>query len=177
MNLQRITGRIFVVSNLLVALALGGCAPKRGQKPEPCSVSAKALFEQASRDYHIPSAQAKGAERIRLEQQAAAIYREIVANCADQPYWAAQAARSLGNIYASQTNVTAALEWYSTVGERYPEQEFEVLMAWKTAADLLWDGGHAADARVFYQRIVERYDVAAAPAVVGLVVRGARARL
>src|SRR5688572_2959104 len=169
MNSQRITGRIFAVSSfcgLLVTVALVGCAPKRSQKPEPCYVSAKALFEQASRDYHIPSAEAKGAARARLESQAAAMYRQIIQNCDDNCSWAAQAARSLGNIYASQTNVAAAVEWYAKVGERYPRQEFEVLMAWKSAADLLWDSGRADDAKAFYQKIVNRYDAANAAAII-----------
>jgi TolA-binding protein len=112
-----------------------------------------------------------------MESQAAAIYRQIIQNCDDNCSWGAQAARSLGNIYASQTNVAAAVECYSKVGERYPKQEFEVLMAWKSAADLLWDSRRAEDAKAFYQKIVNCYDTADAAAIIKMVVRGARARL
>src|SRR5437867_1341618 len=124
----------------------------RQQRGDPTQryESARALFERASRDYHIPSAQARGEERRTLEQQAARLYGDVVTNYGDQPLWASQALRSLANIRASQTNVTEAVKLYAQVAERFPQQDFEVLMAWKSAADLLSDCGRHTEAKAFY---------------------------
>jgi tetratricopeptide (TPR) repeat protein len=139
--------------------------------------SAKALFERAGRDYHIPSAQARGEQRRTLEEQAAKLYADAVRNYDDQPWWASQALRSLANIRASQTNVTEAVKLYAQVAERFPKQDFEVLMSWKSAADLLSDCGRHDDANVFYQRIITRFDQSDALPIVKSVVRGSKARL
>jgi tetratricopeptide (TPR) repeat protein len=161
----------------LAALALVGCSEKPKQTAEQRYMSAKALFEKASRDYHIPSAQARGAERRQLEEQAARIYAEVAEYYADQPVWAAQAFRSLGNIYAAQTNIDSAVTLYAGVGERFPGQDFEVLMAWKSAGDLLSDSGRQAEAKVFYEKIIARFDKPDALPIVQSVVRGCKVRL
>jgi tetratricopeptide (TPR) repeat protein len=161
---------------LAVAL-LAGCSLKPKQTAEQRYASAKALFEKASREYHIPSAQARGAERCQLEQQAATLYAEIVGQYGDQPVWASQALRSLANIRASQTNITEAVKLYAQLGNRFPAQDFEVLMAWKSAGDLLSDAGRQVEAKTFYQRIVARFDKPDALPVVESVVRGCKSRL
>jgi predicted negative regulator of RcsB-dependent stress response len=66
---------------------------------------------------------------------------------------------------------------YRRVGEQYPQQDWEVLQAWKSAGDLLWDAGRKDEARQFYRQIVTRFDQPDASAVVQMVVRVARNRL
>ncbi len=121
------------------------------------------------------------AEAVAQHQQchfaeAAAGYRRVLRQHPDQPYWCAQALRSLGNVRAAQGRPDEAVKLYRQVGERYPQQDWEVLQAWKSAADLLWEAGRQEEARQFYRQIVRRFDVPDAPAVVQTVVRAARAR-
>ncbi len=165
-----------VITVLTVGLCQSGREGRQRAAPE-VRCSAKALFEKASREYHIPSAQAHGRKRKELEDQAASLYYEIMRNHSDQPYWAAQALRSLANIRAAQTNLTEATRLYAEVGERFPRQEFEVLMSWKSGADLLWEAGRTDEAKKFYAKLVRRFDNADAPAVVQSVLRGSKARL
>jgi tetratricopeptide (TPR) repeat protein len=165
----------------LLALAVGllGCGQKRlpAANPQQRYDAAKALFEKASREFHIPSAQARNAERARLEDQAAAIYTELASNYADQAIWTAQGLRSLGNIHASRTNIDAAVKCYGQVAEKFQHQDFEVLMAWKSAGDLLSEVGRFAEARVYYEKLVARFDKPDALPIVQSVVRGAKSRL
>ena len=155
------------------------------QKPTTCAFesqqqryeAAKALFEKASREFHIPSAQARGVERASLEDRAAAIYTELARQYSDQPIWAAQALRSLGNLHAARTNLTEAVRAYGEVAEKFPTQDFEVLMAWKSAGDLLSDAGNPAEAKAYYEKILARFDKPDALPIVQSVVRGAKSRL
>jgi tetratricopeptide (TPR) repeat protein len=157
--------------------ALAGCTEKPQPTAEQRYGSAKALFEKASRDYHIPSAQARGAERRQLEDQAATLYADIAGEYADQPLWASQALRSLGNIRASQTNIAEAVKFYAQVGDQFPRQDFEVLMAWKSAGDLLCNARRESEAKAFYERIVARFDKPDALPIVQSVVRGCKSRM
>jgi tetratricopeptide (TPR) repeat protein len=171
-------GNIFALIALVVGLL--GCGQKRlppAANAQQRYDAAKGLFEKASREFHIPSAQARGSERARLEDQAAAIYTEVAAKYADQPIWAAQALRSLGNIHAARTNIDAAVKCYAQVAEKFARQDFEVLMAWKSAGDLLSDAGRFADAKVYYEKLMARFDRPEALPIVQSVVRGAKSRL
>jgi tetratricopeptide (TPR) repeat protein len=169
--------RTSLASLALIAAIFAGCAEKPKQTAEQRYAAAKALFEKASRDYHIPSAQARGDERQQLEEQAATIYTEIAARYADQPMWASQALRSLANIRSAQTNITEAVKLYAQVGEKFPKQDFEVLMAWKSAGDLLSDSARPVEAKVYYEKIIGRFDKPDALPIVQSVVRGCKARL
>jgi tetratricopeptide (TPR) repeat protein len=160
---------------LLVSLFLGGCAGP-GQTPEQRQEAAKALFESTTKTFHIPSVQAMGREQTRLQDLAAAGYRELLKKYPDQQIWAAQALRSLGNIYAARTNLNAATRYYMAVAKKYPDQEWEILMAWKSAADLLWEHGRQTEARQFYGKIVDRFDQPGQPQIVQTVVRGSKTR-
>lgn len=167
---------------LLIAVGLfAGCGPKPvpplAADPQQRYEAAKALFEKASREFHIPSAQARSSERARLEEQAATIYRELARNYPDQPIWAAQALRSLGNIHAARTNTAEAVRLYAQVAEVFPHQDFEVLMAWKSAGDLLSDAGRSAEAKGYYEKLVVRFDRPDALPIVKSAVRGAKSRL
>ncbi len=165
---------------LIVALlltALLGCSAKKTETREQRSEAAKALFEQTTKQFHIPSAEAQSAEKERLQGQAADGYQRLLNTYPEQDYWVAQALRSLGNIRALQGKLEEAVKNYTAVGKKYPQQRWEVLMSWKSAADLLWDAGKQEEAKAFYRRIVAEYDIAQASQVEKTIVRGSRSRL
>src|SRR5438552_15917632 len=127
-------------------LLLAGCAAPRQDR----NAGAKALFEQTVKQYHLPSADAQGPARQRLLDQAAGGYERLLKTYRDQPYWCAQALRSLGNVRAEQGRLDDAVRLFTRVGERYPNEDWEVLQAWKSASDLLWEAHRHAEAKVFY---------------------------
>jgi hypothetical protein len=147
-----------------------------GCKPAP-KTDAKTLFEQTVKQYHLPSAEAKGAERDQLLAKAADGYALLLKQHPNETYWCAQAQRSLANIRAAQSRLDDAVKLYVQVGERWPQEEWEVLQSWKSAGDLLWDAARQADAKPFYQKIVTRFDNASQPQVVKVVVQAAKRRL
>lgn len=168
----------YILNGLLALLLVGltGCAHHRESSLQR-SEAARALFERTTKEFHLPSAEAQGAVRLQLQEEAAAGYRELIKEYPDQRQWAAQALRSLGNIRAAQTNLNQAVKYYQAVGQRYPDQAWEVLMAWKSAADLLWDASRQPEAASFYKKIVARFDVPEAPQVIQTVVHGSKRRL
>jgi TolA-binding protein len=144
-------------------LLLAGCATPQKQDR---AADAKVLFERS----------------VTLHQErqftrAAAGYERLLKTYRDQPYWCAQALRSLGNVRAAQGKLDEAVKLYRRVGEKYPQQDWEVLQAWKSAGDLLWEAGRKEEARQFYRQIVTRFDTPDAPAVFRAIVRGSQARL
>lgn len=157
----------------LVVSALAGCATPKQDR----AADARKLFEQTVKQYHLPSAEAQGASRQQLLKQAAAGYERLLKTYRDQPYWCAQALRSLGNVRAEQGKLDDAVRLYVRVGDHYPQQDWEVLQAWKSAADLLWDAGRNDEAGKFYRQIVARFDQPDAPPVIRTVVRVAQSRL
>ena len=162
---------------LLLVASLLGCSSKPQETPQQRSESAKTLFERTTKTFHIPSAEAKGAEKEKLQNQAAAGYEELLKKYPEQDHWAAQALRSLGNIRATQGKLDDAVKDYAAVEIRYPRQRWEGLMSWKSAADLLWEAGRRDEAKSFYQKIVAQYDVPAASQVEQPIVRGSKMRL
>jgi TolA-binding protein len=153
-----------------------GCHSSK-QTPGQRADAAKVIFEQTTKSFHIPSAEAKAEEKWKLQEQAAAGYAELLKKYPDQDYWASEALRSLGNIRAAQTNLNEAIQHYAAVERKYPRQDWEILMAWKSAADVLWEAGRRDEAKVFYQKIVTRFDGAGATQVTKKVVRGSKSRL
>jgi tetratricopeptide (TPR) repeat protein len=141
------------------------------------SSAAKTLFEETSKQFHIPSADANGPERLRLQEQSINGYHQLLRQYPREEYWAAQALRSMGNIYATQTNLDLALMHFARVEKCYPKQRWQVLMAWKSAADLLWDADRRAEAQQFYAKIVYNFDSPDAAQIIKMVVRGSRLRL
>src|ERR1051325_4110783 len=97
-----------VACTVLLATA---CARKPQSRIEDYAL-AKALFDQTSREFHTPSADATGAEKLRLQKLAEAGYKNVLKLYPGEDYWAAQATRSLGNLYAAQTNVNAAVKQF-----------------------------------------------------------------
>src|SRR5206468_3722850 len=113
---------------LTILLAVGfGCSPKRAETPEQRAESAKALFEGTTRNFHIPAAEAKGAEKEKLQEQAAQGYAALLKQYPEQEYYAAQSLRSLGNIRAAQDRVADALKNYAAMEKQYPRQRWEIL--------------------------------------------------
>src|SRR5688572_796438 len=89
----------------------------------------------------------------------------IFTGCADKPkqtaepcYVSATALLGLANMHATQTNIDAAVKSYAQVAEKFPKQDFDVLMAWKSAGDLLSDSGRPVEAKVYYEKIIARFD-------------------
>lgn len=161
----------------LLLAGLLGCSPPSSETSQQRSEAAKALFEHTSKTFHIPSAEAKGAEQNKLRDQAAGGYEQLLKKYPEQDYWAAQALRSLGNIRATQGKLDEAVKSYGAVEKKYPQQRWEVLMAWKSAADLLWEAGRRDEAKTFYQKIVAQYDSPQATQVEKTIARGSKARL
>ena len=162
---------------LLLALFLLGCSARTAETPQRRSEAAKTIFEHTSKTFHTPSAEAKDPEKDKLQSEAAAGYEELLRKYPEQDYWAAQALRCLGNIRATQGKVEQAVKTYAAVETQYPQQHWEVLMAWKSAADLLWEAGHREAAKAFYQKIVIHYDNPTATQVEKTTVRGSKTRL
>lgn len=155
---------------------MAGCvsSPDRQQQRY---AEAKALFDKTAKEYHLPSAEAKGTEHDRLLSQAAAGYEQLLRQYRDQPHWCAPATRSLANVRAEQGRTDEAVKLYASVESRYPGEEWEILQSWKSAGDLLWEAGQQEPARVYYRKIVERFDTADAPGLYKVIVKGARSKL
>ena len=164
---------------LIACLALStGCrekhVPPSANRAE--SRSAQTLLAEARSELQQRFTEIKSPERERLLAGVATQYEQVLKDFADDSHACAQALRELGSIRALQGNTNEAVRLYTAVSERYPNREWEVLMAWKGAADLLWDGHRRDDARKFYARIVERFGGNSAQ-VVQAVVRGSKSRL
>jgi TolA-binding protein len=157
-------------------VAFVSCSPKP-DAPLPPTTSAQALFAHASTNFHLPSAEARGAEKARLLEQAAAAYLAVLAQHSNDAYWAAQALRNLGNVRAAQGQTNEAVQLFASVEARYPQQRWEALAALKSAGDLLWDGGRREEARTFYQKLVTQFDTPEATQVEQTILRGAKRRL
>lgn len=135
------------------------------------------LFEQTTKKFHLPSAEAKGAEKVKLLKEAAAGYERLLREYPEQESWAAQGLRNLAGVKAAQGKVDQAVRVYGLVETRYPKQEQDILMAWKAAGDLLWEEKRKEEAKKYYEKIVSRFDKVEAGQMVKLVVRGSKQRL
>lgn len=157
----------------MVALLFAGCATQ----PQQDRAAAKKLFDQTVQQSHLPSAEAKGAERDALLSRAAAGYTQLLRAYADQPYWCAQAQRSLANVRAAQGRLDDAIKLYAAVADWWPENDWEIIQSWKSASDLLTGAGRVAEARAFDQKIVSRFDTKDQPQLIQSIVRAAASRL
>jgi TolA-binding protein len=160
----------------LAALSFVGCQPKTEPAAKPAG-NGRDFFEQTIKEFHHPAAEARGAERERLLNATAVRYEQLLSTHREESDLCAQALLGLGNIRALQGRTNEAVQLYASVSEKYPGRDWEVLQAWKSAGDLLWDANRHDDARKYYARIVERFDRADAPMITKSVVRGSRSRL
>ncbi|MBM3877871.1 MAG: tetratricopeptide repeat protein [Verrucomicrobia bacterium] len=161
----------------LLPLALAACATTPKQTSAERHAAAKAAFDTTTKEFHLPSAESRGAERQRLLTEAARGYERVLSRYKDQPFWCAQALRSLANVRATQGRTADAVRLYGDVANKYPDQSWEVLQSWRSAADVLWEAGNREQARVYYRLLIERFDTPDAAQVVRTIVRGAKARL
>ena len=161
---------------LLLGVAPGAAADQETRQQQRASAAQK-IFEQTVKLYHLPSAEAQGAGREKLLAQAVAGYEQLLRKYSDQPRWCAPALRSLGNIRAAQGRLTDAVKCYTRLEKQFPHGDWEILQAWKSAADLLWEAGRPEQAKEFYQKIIARFDQPNAASIVMTIVRGSRSRL
>jgi tetratricopeptide (TPR) repeat protein len=166
----------FVLWPICIVL-ISGCFSKTATPVAKPQTSAKELFEHTAKNFQIPSAEAKDSEKTTLQDKAAAGYEQLLKSFPDDPLYAPQAERNLGNIRAAQGRIDEAVKHFDAVGKKYPSQDWEVLMAWKSAGDLLWESGRKDEAKKFYQSIISRYDGTNAPAITRTVVKGSKLRL
>lgn len=166
----------FALLLLVTTLAMGGCKEKAPSK-SPILGDARTLFTNTMNRFHAPSAEARGAERDRLLNEAAKGYDEVLRQFPTETNVCAQSLRALGSIYATRGETNEAVKFHAAVGEKYGSEDWEVLQAWKSAADLLWDGNQRTEAKKFYGKIVERFDKSEAPQITQQVVRGSKARM
>lgn len=159
----------------LVAVLAGCSSPK--ESPQQRADAAQTLFDQTTKNFHLPSADAHGVERDRLQGQAATGYEQLLKRYPEQTHACAQATRSLANVRATQGRLDDAVNLYAAIARKYPAEDFDILMSWKSAADLLADAGRATEAKPFYEKILARFDKPDAAAVVKTIVRGSHARL
>lgn len=166
------------VGGFLIALViLAGCGRAPKQTPQQRAAAARTLFDETAKLYHLPSAEAEGAARGKLLERAAAGYERLLKEFSDQPAWAAPTMRSLANIRAVQGKINRAVQLYDALEEKFPGQDWEILQAWKSAGDLLWENGRRAEAKNFYSKLVQRFDRPANPGVVQLIVRSSKTHL
>ena len=175
----RFFGRLCVPLCTLALLAsITGCvAVDKEARQQQRAAAAKELFEQTVKLYHLPSGEAQGVEREKLLAQAAAGYERVLKTYSDQPHWCAPALRSLGNLRAAQGRMADAVNYYRRLEKQFPREDWEILQAWKSAADLLWEAKQPEEAKVFYRKIVARFDQPDAAAIIKAIVRGAQSRL
>jgi tetratricopeptide (TPR) repeat protein len=159
-----------------LAITFAGCSSPK-ESPQQRAAAAQTLFDQTTKNFHLPSAEAQGADRDRLLAQAATAYEQLLKQYPKETHVCAQTTRSLANVRATQGRLDDAVNLYATVARKYPAEDWEILQSWKSAADLLADAGRAAEAKPFYEKILARFDKPDVPAVVKTIVRGSRARL
>jgi tetratricopeptide (TPR) repeat protein len=167
-----------IMMGIIVLLLLGCATPERKAAEQRLRYTvAKNLFEQAANRYDSPSADLQGAEKMRLLDLAAAGYEEVLKKYPDQKFWCAQSLRSLGNVRAAQGRLDEAVKIWVRVEKEYPQQDWEVLLAWKSAADKLWDANRQDEAREFYRKIVGQFDTGDEPTQIKQIVQVAKSRL
>ncbi|MDB6130553.1 MAG: hypothetical protein JWM04_1660 [Verrucomicrobiales bacterium] len=171
--------------NLLIigiAITQTGCRKSETHPPSTPPVAtpagtAKELFEQTLKDYHLASAEAAEPKKSALLKKAEDGYRQVIHYFPKDAQWAAQAQRSLGNVQAEQGHWEEAVQSYAQVEKDYPKQEWEILQSWKSAADLLWDKDQKAKSQEYYRKIINTYDGKDVGAVFGIIVKASKKRL
>jgi TolA-binding protein len=137
--------------------------------------TARQVFDRTVREDHLPSAEVSGAEREKLLARSATGYEQVLRLGGNDRPLCASALRSLANVRAEQGRLDEAVKLWSQVGRQYPACDWEVLQAWKSAADSLWDTGRKSDATPFYRQIVQRFSSSPSP-IMQTVARAASRR-
>jgi TolA-binding protein len=159
-------------------LLLGCAAPaQKAAEQKLRYAAAKDLFDKAANQYHLPSADLQGTEKIKLLDLAAAGYEDVLKKYPDQKFWCAEALRSLGSARAAQGRLDEAVKIWVRVEKEYPRQDWDVLQSWKSAADQLWDANRQDEAREFYRKIVGQFDTGEEPTLIRQIVQSSKLRL
>src|SRR4051794_2243002 len=104
---------------LVTCVAFTACSKHEKNSPERAR-AAKEQFDAIMKNFHIPSANTNETERVRLQNEAASRYAKLVKQFPGESNICAQALRGMGNIYAAQTNLSAAVKQFILVGDHYP---------------------------------------------------------
>ena len=161
----------------LLALLPCGCASS-GPTPAQRDAEARYHYNQAMRLYRVPTADASNeVDRVVLLDAAAKEYARLAHVYRDVPRFASASWRSLGMIQLARGELREALTALEQVGRLYPDQHWEVIQAWKAAADALWNARHRAEAALYYRQIVSVYGKPGQPPMFDTLVVIARARL
>jgi tetratricopeptide (TPR) repeat protein len=153
-----------------------GCATRSPLRDE----QAKARYEyhRIMRTYHLPANQATNeVERAQLLDAAYTGYSAIFTKYRTARPWAAMALRAVADLHAERGDRKRALDTYDMVAALYPEEDWEVIQAWRSAGDLLWHARMPTLAMDYYARIVNRFDRPGLPPGFDAHVRIARDRL
>lgn len=165
------------VAGMIGLWLVAGCAtaPGGAHAREP---KAKFEYNRIMREYRVPAEEATNeVERVAMLDQVAQAYADFSQEYADVPRWAAAALRARGQIHVVRGQFQDALACFEQVGQRYPQEHWEVIQAWKEAADLLWETQHRGEAVLYYRQIVQTYDRPGQPPMFGTLVDIARSRL
>ncbi len=166
---------------LLGAFSLAVLAMGCSTTPSPSARERQArfAFNQAMRVYQLPVGDATNSvDRAALLDQSAAAYDKVEQDYRDVPRWAAAALRCRGQVHLDRGQVKAALACFDQVGRRYPGEHWEVIQAWKAAADTLWAAQQRSEARLYYRQIATTYGgKSGQPPMFDTIVTVARSRL
>jgi tetratricopeptide (TPR) repeat protein len=164
---------------LLLILACGlwaGCATRPPQ--EDAQAKARYEYHRIVRAYHIPAIETTNEiERAQLLHAAFTGYAALITNYPTARPWAAMALRAVAGLHAARGDRKKALDAYDLVAVLYPEDDWEVIQAWRAAGDLLWHDRMPQSALDYYRRIVNRFDRPGLPPGFDAHVRIARDRL
>ncbi len=151
-----VRARVFLAAAAL-GLAAGCLAPP--ESPEARASQARYQFQEIVRRYHVPAGDTTNeVERVALLLAARQGYEGLLAAYPEQRLWAAQSVRAVAQIHLVEGRPDEALAWFDRVGRDYPEQDWEVIQAWKSAGDHLRDRGEGRRAAAYFRRIVTTYD-------------------
>jgi len=161
-----------------LALAVGAGCVASGGNVDRRERQARHEFNQVVRELHVPAGDATNdVMRGELLTNAVKRYLAIVQQYPDQPQWGAQAMRSVANIYRAEGRRAEALATYERIAHKYPGQDWEIIQAWKSAGDLLWDSAMKELARDYYRQIVDAYGEVHDPPMFQTIADIARRRL
>jgi len=166
----------FLLLAVLSILALASCATRPPEKR--MEAEAQYEFKRIMREYVIAAGDATN-ELVRAElvEQAVQGFRLLRELYPDAQPWAAMALRYRANLHAERGERKEALATYAKVGVLYPDQDWEVIQAWRSAGDLLWTSGMRKESLDFYRDIVARFDTPGQPPMYETIVRIARDRI
>ena len=122
-----------------VVIWAAGCASPSRDGAQRLS-KARYEYNRIMRDFRVPAEEATNeVQRLVMLEQAASEYLQFTQDYGDCAPLAAAALRSLGQIHLALGEGKEALSCFEQVGQRYPGEHWEVIQAWKQAADTLWD--------------------------------------